>query len=131
MDRDRRDRLAGFLRLIAGIALVVLALAFFYQPLRLFLGPRAAGAYYGLGVHKLFQGAAAPGFVLQITSDPTGATVLVDGDPRGKTPALANVACRDGQEITLVVRMPGFPDFRQVVTCREGQTLKARIRMGD
>lgn len=109
----------------------MLAVAFLYQPLRLFLGPRTAGTYYRLGLHKLFQPAAAPGFTLQITSDPIGATVLVDGDPRGKTPALANVACSEGQEITLVIRLEGFPDFRQVVPCRESQTLKARIRMGD
>ena len=35
------------------------------------------------------------------------------------------------QEVTLVLTLEGFPDFRQVIPCRESQTLRARVRMGD
>ncbi len=126
LPKDGPWRLVGALRLVSRAALLVLAVAFFYRPLYQVLVPAV-----GPTVQRLFQPAAARGFMLDVTSRPLGAAVVIDGEARGKTPAILNVACTEGQEVTLVLTMEGFPAFRQVIPCREGQTLRARVRMGD
>ena len=114
------------LRVVSRAALLVLAVAVFYRPLHQVLAPRVMPT-----VHRLFQGAAARGFLIDITSHPPGATVLIDGAARGKTPAILNVACVEGEKVTLTVIKEGFPDFRRVFACRESQTLRARIRLDE
>ncbi len=123
--KDGPWRLVGVLRLVSRIALLVLAVAFFYRPLHQVLVPAMGPTF-----HRLFQ-PTARGFLLDVSSRPPGATVVIDGEARGTTPAILNIACKEGQEVTLVLTMAGFPDFRQVIPYREAQTLRARVRMGD
>lgn len=126
-----RVRLAAALRVLTASALVVLAAAFFYQPFSHVLAPRVLPTAYRLGLPTLFRPAPARGFFLQIATDPPGATVLIDGQARGTTPAILNVVCTDGQEVTVTLRKAGFPEFRQAVPCREGERALARIRLGE
>ncbi len=128
-DLYRRHRLAAGLRLICAASVLTLATAVFWEPLRLILGPKVTPVVQGLGLPKLFRPRVAPGFVLQIGSRPSGATVLVDDTERGATPAFLNVVCSDGQGVTLTVRKPGFVEFRQTIPCREGQRAVATIQL--
>jgi hypothetical protein len=125
----RRHRLAAACRLASSAAFLVLALAFFREPLLRVLGPSLAPAARSVGLGGLLGTAPAPGFLVQVTSHPAGAEVLVDGTVRGTTPAFLNVRCREGEEVALAVRRPGYREYRRVVRCREGQTLRARIRL--
>ena len=120
-------RLSPVLRLIASAALLVTVVAFFYRPLYLVLGPEVLPTAYRLGLPALFQRSSAPGFVLQITSRPPGAAVLVDGVPRGTTPSMLNVVCSEGKDVALTLRKEGLPDFQQTFTCREGLSARANI----
>ena len=76
----RRYRLVAGLRLVCALSLLVLAATFFRQPLRAVLGPRLAPM-----TGAIFQPQAASGFMLRISSQPTGAEVHVNGAPRGST----------------------------------------------
>ncbi|MEE8523179.1 MAG: PEGA domain-containing protein [Thermoanaerobaculia bacterium] len=123
MTGDGRRRLAAFLRLIASAALLVTVVTFFYRPLAVVLGP----ALYRSGLTSAFQGSSAPGFVLQVVSIPPGAVVRIDGVARGTTPAMLNVACRNGDDVALTVSKAGYPEFRQSIPCRQGVPARARI----
>ena len=123
---DVRWRLAEVLRVVSRAAFLVLVVAFFYQPLHQVIAPRVIPT-----VQRLFQPAVARGFLVDITSHPPGATVVIDGAVRATTPAILNVACAEGEKVTLTVRKEGFPDFHREFACREGQTLRARIRLDE
>ena len=116
-------RLAAIFRLLAWLALLVAGISTFHQPfgrvLGYYLGP-ALGAERSLGL------AAAPGFMLQITSRPSGAKVLLDGVERGTTPALLNVVCRQGDEVVIAVELDRRVAERRVL-CREGGRLQADL----
>lgn len=123
-----RHHLANALRVLAGFALLVLSFNLWSEPLRLVLGPRVRPVAEHFGVSGLLDRPSA-GFMLQITSIPTGATFAVQGQERGNTPAMANVACRDGEAVVITVRKEGFAEYHRRVECREGRILQLRARL--
>lgn len=125
------SRLASTLRLVSSLALLVATWAVFQQPLMTALAPwlrpvveEVQGAGSGWWGSK-----AASGFMLQVTSNPTGAEVWVNGALRTHTPAIANIACRDGEAVTIALKRPGSKPFERTLACREGGSLRMRIRL--
>ncbi len=125
-----RYRAAGCLRIVAGFALVVLACAVFWRPLTRTLGPSVAPTVQQLDLPQLWRPAPAKGFLVRITSEPSGGTVSLDGAERGKTPLFANVACDEGQQIAIVVEKQGSALWHRIVSCRVGKELTVRARLG-
>ncbi len=125
-----RYRAAGCLRVVAGLSLVVLAVAVFWRPLTRTLGPDIAPAVQRLGLPRLWQPSSAKGFMVRVASEPSGATVSVNGAERGSTPLFANVPCDEGQQISIVVEKQGFPRWQRDVSCRVGKELTVRARLG-
>ena len=70
---------------------------------------------------------AAPGFMLRMTSTPTGVGVRIDGVVRGTTPWLGNVVCRQDDPIVLEMYRAGYHPWTQTVLCREGSSLDVPI----
>jgi hypothetical protein len=110
--------------LASGALVLASVLAFFWQPLRAVVEPGLGGA----GVEVPWNRPAA-GFLMEITSEPSGARFAVNGEERGQTPALANVLCLDGQEVEIAVDLEGFAPYRRTVVCREGGRLQVRARL--
>ena len=131
--RDRfspgRERAARILRVLSSLSLALLALAVFWRPLNLVLGPRIAPAARQIGLPQLFAPRPAEGFMVRVVSEPSGARVLLGGAERGTTPLFANVACEEGQEVAIEVEKTGYPRWRRTVRCRVGGELTARARL--
>ncbi len=122
--------LAPAFRLLASLALLVLAFLVVQEPLRMALGRQWIPGVGTLELPGLGEGAkAAPGFVVQVLSRPPGAEVEIDGVARGKTPMLGNVQCQDGREVVLRVLREGFEPETRRVACREGGRLQAQITL--
>ena len=124
-----RLRLASFLRLLSGLALLVLAAAVFWRPLTLVIGPEVPSSVEQLALPRLLRPAAAKGFMVRVVSEPQGARVSIDGSARGTTPLFANVACEEAQEVAVVVEKENHPRWRRVVPCRLGGELTIRARL--
>lgn len=54
--------------------------------------------------------------VITVKSDPTGAKVFVDGDPKGETPATWSMELEDGAEISILVQKKGYTDITEKIT---------------
>ncbi len=126
-----RDRLALVLRVVSGLSLVVLALAVFWRPLNLVLGPKMPTSIQQIGLPRMLQPKAATGFMVRVVSEPSGGRVSINGAERGSAPFFGNVACQDGQEVTLVVEKQGYSPWRREVPCRVGGELTVRARLGE
>lgn len=130
MSRNRRagerGRLADGLRLLAWVAFFVAVVSTFRQPFDRVLGHRLRPVLAAIGADRLLGIAPAPGFMLQVTSRPSGAAVRIDGIERGKTPALLNVTCRQGEKVVIEVELAGR-STRRTVECREGGRLEANL----
>ena len=126
-----RGRLARVLRVLSGLSLVVLALAIFWRPLNLVIGPKLPNSIQEIGLPRLLQPKAAKGFLVRVVSEPRGGRVSINGAERGSAPFFGNVVCGDGQEVTLVVEKQGFPPWRRKVPCRVGGELTIRARLGE
>ncbi len=124
-----RARLAGCLRGLSGLALVVLALAVFWQPLRAVLGPKEVPVVQKVPLPRVLR-PSAKGFMVRVVSEPRGATVWIDGEERGRAPFFGNVACDEGQEVMIEVTAPEHPRWRRTVGCRVGGELTVRARLG-
>ncbi len=74
---------------------------------------------------------SAKGFMVRVVSEPSGATVWIDGDERGRAPLFGNVACSEGQEVVIEVAAAGHPRWRRTVPCRVGGELTVRARLGE
>ncbi len=122
---ESRLRLAGTLRLLAAVAWLTLALAFFRLPLARTFGPWVQSA--GLG--GLFS-PSAPGFMLRVSSQPPGGRLWVNGEDQGEVPLIANVRCTEGEAVQLQVVKDGFAPWEREIGCREGRTLTVRARLG-
>lgn len=107
----------------------VAILAVFYQPLVMGLGPRVGPAVQELEIGSWPGSRSARGFMLQVASKPVGAEVWVDGALRAQTPAIANIACRNGDAVNILLRHDGYRDAENVVECREGGSLSVRLRL--
>lgn len=116
-------RVVDWLRLISRASWLVLALALFHGPLVQVLDPVTRI----LGLPGLAR--PARGFMIEITSIPAGGRVFVDGVDRGTAPMLANVACREGQRVTITVEKEGLAPWEREVGCREGKRLLVRARL--
>jgi len=123
-----RHHLAAALRALASLALLVCSFTLWSEPLRLILEPRVSSVIEGLGVSALLDRPRS-GFMLQITSIPSGAAFAVKGEERGDTPAIANVPCHDGETVVITVRKEGFAEYQRQVECREGGSLRLRARL--
>ena len=124
-----RPRLVAALRLLAAGSGLALALVLFARPLGQALGPAAELAEGQ--ARRAWPGAqgGAKGFVVLASSEPPGARLVVDGRPRGRTPMVANVACRDGASVQLRLELPGRRPWSRTVACREGGQLEVRARL--
>ncbi len=123
--RERRYRLVAALRLVAGLAWLTCAVAFFRVPLGQALGPVA----WNVGLPRLFR-PADPGFMLRVTSDPPGARLWVDGVDRGQVPLFVNVVCTEGEKVLVQVVKDGLAPWEREIGCREDETLLVRARLG-
>lgn len=123
-----RHHLASALRVLAGLGLLVFSLALWGKPLWLMWGLQGSTITERLGATSLLDRPGA-GFMLQITSTPTGATFTVQGKERGTTPAVANVLCSNGEKVVITVRREDFAEYRRQVECREGGQLQVRARL--
>ena len=123
-----RHQLADALRALAACAFLVFSYTLWSEPLRLVLGPRLGPVVEELGLPNLLD-RPSPGFMLQITSVPSGAAFAVQGKGRGTTPAMANVACRGGEVVTIQVRKEGFAPYQRQVECREGGILQFKAQL--
>ena len=123
-----RHRVAGCLRALSGLALVVLALALFWQPLRAVLAPKVVPVMQKVPLPEVLR-PSPKGFMVRVVSEPRGATVWIDGDERGRAPLFANVACEEGQEVVIEVAASGHPPWRRTVPCRVGGELTVRARL--
>jgi hypothetical protein len=63
---------------------------------------------------------------LRIETDPPGADLLLDGEPRGATPAALTVR-RGDAPMTLVLRRDGYRDETRTVIPRESQLLELHL----
>ena len=124
-----RFRVAGCLRALSGLSLLVLTLALFWQPLRATFGPRVIPVLEKVPLPAALS-PVAEGFLVRVVSEPSGATVWIDGAERGRTPLFGNVACDEGQEVVIAARKPPHPEWRQTVICRVGGELTLRARLG-
>lgn len=125
-----RWRLAGCLRALSALALAVLAAALFWQPLRAVLGPKVIQTVGRMPLPEILRPSGVAGFTIRVVSEPTGATVSIDGETRGRAPFFGNVPCEDGQTVEIVVERPGHPRWRRTVPCRVGKELTVRARLG-
>ncbi|MEO1086190.1 MAG: PEGA domain-containing protein [Acidobacteriota bacterium] len=118
------DRLAALCRAASAACALALAITVFSGPLLTLLPDRLSStldAIPGIG--------ASRGFVAQILSEPTGATVRIDGVERGTTPFFGNAQCRRGNEVAIEVQAEGYATWRRKLPCREGDTLRATARL--
>lgn len=122
------QRTAAILRLVSSLALWVALLAVFHQPMITAFGP-----WLGPAVAEIEDGGwlsgTAKGFMLQAVVDPPGSEVWVNGTLRGRAPVIANIQCREGEAVTLRLRHEGYRDFEQTLACREGGSLRVRLRL--
>jgi hypothetical protein len=123
-----RHHLAAALRVLASLALLVISLTLWNEPLGKILQPRVAPVAERLGISTLLDRPGS-GFMLQINSTPTDATFAVQGETRGNTPAMANVLCRHGETVVITVKKKGFAEYKRQVECREGGRLQVRARL--
>ncbi len=70
-----------------------------------------------------------PGFMAEITSEPSSAEILIDGVPRGATPFVGNVKCQTDEPVRLEVRAAGWDSWKRDIKCREGGSLEVRARL--
>jgi len=115
-------RLAGALRAVSGLAWLIAALAFFWVPLGWLAG--------SIDLDVLDFSRPSPGFMLRVLSTPSGADVRIDGQDRGSAPLFTNVACTQGQPVTIQVVKAGYAPWERTVECREEQTLLVQPRLG-
>ncbi len=125
MSAQSRLRLAGILRLVAALAWLTLVLAVFRFPLGRTFGPWAQTA----GLSRLFN-PAAPGFMLRVSSQPSGGRLWVNGEDLGEVPLMANVRCTEGEAVQLQVTKKGYAPWEREIGCREGRTLTVEARLG-
>lgn len=129
LDGFDRFRIASILRLVSALCLVLLAVTVVWQPLSRIVRPRIAPALQHMPLPELLR-SSPDGFMVRIVSDPLGATVSIDGNPRGSTPLFANVACEPGEKIDIKVEKQGFPAYRRTVPCRLGEELTLQAKLG-
>ncbi|MCP3961075.1 MAG: PEGA domain-containing protein [bacterium] len=127
--RVERYRIVELLRLLSAGSLLVLALAFFWQPIRQVTGPSATRTLQRLPLPAFMRPSGVAGFMVRVVSEPSGARVVIDGTDRGRAPLFANVPCEDGQRIEIVVAKQGFPRWQRGVDCRVGGELVVRARL--
>ena len=124
---SKEQRILAF-RCLFALSLWVLAFGLFREPLTQIFWPRVSDTAQELGL-PLPDSGPRRGFMMQINSTPSGAAFFVDGTERGHTPALANVACRQGDSVELRVVKEGFAEYHRTVECREGGRLQVRARL--
>lgn len=64
---------------------------------------------------------------LQVTSDPPGAYLLVDGDKKGQTPATLKALHSGSHKIELILE--GYQDYVDNITIRENETAKVDVKL--
>lgn len=121
-------RTVALLRLVASTALLVCVLTLFYQPLDAAFGPTVRPAVANSGLESVLA-PSAKGFNLQLTTQPSQATLRIDGKERGQTPALVNVRCRDGQEVQLILRKEAFLELTHTLICDEGEHITLELTL--
>lgn len=69
-------------------------------------------------------------FRLTIDTKPPGAEVVIDGQPRGRSPVMVNVPCaKAGDPVKLHVEQPGFRVWEDVLPCQRDVTVRRSITM--
>ncbi len=68
-------------------------------------------------------------FTLMVHSTPPGAEVFIDGQARGKTPAMVNISCAGGEEVALRLERAGFKKWQTRVPCQRGGTARSSIAL--
>lgn len=70
-----------------------------------------------------------PGFNARIETVPAGAEVRVDGEVRGETPFLGNIACRAGEPVEIKLSKKGFRPWIRNPICRDTGTLEVSAKL--
>jgi hypothetical protein len=112
---------AQVFRILAALQALALAILLFQAPLRDALAELRADA--------LTEDGDPNAFMVQIVSDPSGATITIDGRDRGATPFIGNVPCRVDQKVTIEIAKPGHKTWRREVECRHGGSLRVSARL--
>ncbi len=60
--------------------------------------------------------------VITVKSEPAGAKVFVDGDPKGETPATWSMELEDGAEISILVQKKGYTDVAEKILFADEKT---------
>lgn len=60
--------------------------------------------------------------IITVKSDPAGASVYVDGSPKGETPATWSMELEDGAEINILIQKKGYSDISETITFDDEKT---------
>jgi hypothetical protein len=123
------------LRFLAGIALVGLMVAFFYEPLSRALerfsvtGKDTVWDAEPAAIGEALAPSAPPSFLLQVFSTPPRARVMIDGQERGTTPAVTNIPCRSGQIVEVIVDLAGHRRWQRQLPCLPGESAALEVKL--
>lgn len=97
-----------------------------WWPPALALGLGLVAAIICMFLDGLTQRPSPAPATLEVTSDPTGAEILVDGWPRGHTPARLTLPAGSHQ---ITVREAGYLDHLAPTTLRPNQTITINVAL--
>jgi hypothetical protein len=120
---------ASFLRFLSALAVLSLVIAVFAKPIDRAVRRHLPTANENAEVdpeHDEMPPAPAPSFLLEITSVPSGARIMIGRGERGTTPAVANVRCKEGEDVVVTVVAPGYDRWLHQLTCHPGDTVTLR-----
>ena len=72
---------------------------------------------------------AFDGAILMVESEPSGATVHVDGKNQGDTPVSIGLECKPGKTVIIDFTLPGFEKTRHRTTCPTDSLVKVTAQL--
>lgn len=75
------------------------------------------------------ESSAFEGYVLVVDSEPSGATVLVNGKNQGEVPVSVGLDCNPGDRVLVELSLQGFERARHTTTCKRDTMVKVSARL--
>jgi hypothetical protein len=69
------------------------------------------------------------GSILMVESEPSGATILVDGKDQGETPVSVGLECRPGQPVIIEFSLRGHDKARHHTPCPRDELVKVTAKL--
>lgn len=69
------------------------------------------------------------GSILMVESEPSGATLLVDGKDQGETPVSVGLECRPGQPVVIDFSLRGHDKVRHRTPCPRDELVKVTAKL--